>query len=102
MYQVKWFSKKKGYGFVEDSDKKQFFIHHTDIQVGDGFIYYLKEGEIVSGEEESMDDGNNPLRTDSFSYIGRTSYCEVERRTRGGRTSDDSPSTPTEEEPQQE
>lgn len=101
MYQVKWFSKKKGYGFVEDSDKKQFFVHHTDIQVGDGFRY-LKEGEIVSGEEESMDDGKVKVAQIRSPMQGGRLMCEVERRTRGGRTSDDSPSTPTEEEPQQE
>ena len=38
LYQVKWFSKKKGYGFVEGKDHTEYFVHHTDIQVDNGFV----------------------------------------------------------------
>lgn len=84
MYQVKWFSKKKGYGFVEDSQHKQFFVHHTDIKVADGFRY-LKEGEYIAGEEESMGDDKVKIGQIRAPMDGGRLMCEVERRTRGAR-----------------
>ena len=44
MFQVKWFNKRKGYGFVSGD----LFVHHSDIQVS-GYKY-LKRGEYVTGE----------------------------------------------------
>ena len=33
---VKWFSEQKGYGFIEQDDGKDLFVHHTGIS-GTGF-----------------------------------------------------------------
>ena len=30
MYQVSWFSKKKGYGFVKSESGEDIFVHHSD------------------------------------------------------------------------
>ena len=81
MYQVKWFSKKKGYGFVEDSTGKEFFVHHTDIQVSDGFRY-LREGEYVVGSEEAMEGDKVKVAQIRAPMEGGKLMCEVERRTR--------------------
>lgn len=45
---VKWFSDKKGYGFIEQEDGKDVFIHFSAIQ-GDGFKS-LVEGDEVEFE----------------------------------------------------
>ncbi len=81
MYQVKWFSKKKGYGFVEDSAGKEYFVHHTDIQVGDGFRY-LREGEYVVGSEEEMEGGKVKIAQIRAPMDNGKLMCEVERKTR--------------------
>lgn len=47
MYQVSWFSKKKGYGFVKSETGEDIFVHHSDIE-SDGYRY-LCEGEVVYG-----------------------------------------------------
>ena len=49
---VKWFDGKKGYGFIEQEEGEDVFVHYSNI-VGDGFRT-LKDGDkvqfdIVSG-----------------------------------------------------
>lgn len=45
---VKWFNDEKGFGFIEQSDGPDVFVHHTAIQA-DGFKS-LKEGQTVTME----------------------------------------------------
>jgi CspA family cold shock protein len=45
---VKWFSEKKGYGFIEQEDGPDVFVHHSDINM-EGFKN-LAEGDRVSFE----------------------------------------------------
>lgn len=78
LYQVKWFSKKKGYGFVEGKDQTEYFVHHTDIQVDTGFRY-LKQGELIIGVPEKMQDTKVKLAKISSPMEGGCLMCEVER-----------------------
>jgi CspA family cold shock protein len=43
---VKWFSEKKGYGFIEQDDGEDIFVHHSAINMP-GFKN-LHEGDRVS------------------------------------------------------
>ena len=43
---VKWFSALKGYGFIRDSEGKEYFAHFSGI-VGDGYRT-LDQGDRVS------------------------------------------------------
>ncbi|MHB8125959.1 MAG: cold-shock protein [Desulfitobacteriaceae bacterium] len=42
---VKWFSKQKGYGFIEKDNGGDVFVHFSSI-AGDGFRT-LEEGQLV-------------------------------------------------------
>jgi CspA family cold shock protein len=42
---VKWFNNSKGYGFLEQEDGPDVFVHYSSIQ-GDGFLT-LEEGQQV-------------------------------------------------------
>ena len=53
--QVKWFNEKKGYGFIQQEDGGDLFVHYTAIQ-GDGFKS-LKEGQKVRFEIEETPKG---------------------------------------------
>jgi CspA family cold shock protein len=47
---VKWFSDQKGYGFIEQEDGPDVFVHHSGI-TGVGFKT-LREGDRVTFEIE--------------------------------------------------
>ncbi|MBF0276441.1 MAG: cold-shock protein [SAR324 cluster bacterium] len=42
---VKWFNSKKGYGFIEQEDGNDLFVHHSEVQGED-----LRDGEKVTFE----------------------------------------------------
>lgn len=42
---VKWFSKQKGYGFIERENGQDVFVHYASV-VGEGFRT-LEEGQTV-------------------------------------------------------
>ena len=47
---VKWFNDKKGFGFIEQEDGTDVFVHHSAINA-DGYKS-LREGDQVSFELE--------------------------------------------------
>ena len=52
---VKWFSERKGYGFIEQEDGPDIFVHFSSISMP-GFKT-LAEGERVSFDVEESDRG---------------------------------------------
>lgn len=52
---VKWFNDSKGFGFIEQADGDDVFVHHTSINAS-GFKT-LNEGDRVSFETEQGDKG---------------------------------------------
>ena len=52
---VKWFNVRKGYGFIEQEDGPDVFVHHTGIE-GSGFKS-VNEGDKVSFEIEESPKG---------------------------------------------
>lgn len=52
---VKWFHRKKGYGFITSEKGEDVFVHYTTIS-GDGFKY-LEDGEEVEFELEPAEKG---------------------------------------------
>ena len=52
---VKWFSDKKGYGFIESDEGNDVFVHHTGIKES-GFKS-LNEGDRVTFDVEQGNKG---------------------------------------------
>jgi CspA family cold shock protein len=52
---VKWFSEKKGYGFISQEDGQDIFVHFSSISMP-GFKT-LTEGDQVSFDVEDSDRG---------------------------------------------
>lgn len=56
---VKWFNEKKGFGFIEQDDGADVFVHYSSIE-GDGFRT-LHENEEVEFELEEREKGPKAL-----------------------------------------
>ena len=52
---VKWFNDRKGYGFIEQEDGPDVFVHFSGVN-GDGFKS-LQEGDKVTFDVEEGDKG---------------------------------------------
>lgn len=52
---IKWFSDEKGYGFIEQEDGKDIFVHFSSITMS-GFKT-LTEGDMVNFDIENGDRG---------------------------------------------
>jgi CspA family cold shock protein len=57
---VKWFNDQKGYGFIEQEDGPDVFVHHSGIE-GSGFKS-LNEGDEVTFEVEQGQKGPAAVR----------------------------------------
>ena len=55
---VKWFNAEKGYGFIQQEEGPDVFVHFSAIEA-DGFRT-LSEGERVEFEVEPGRNGNGP------------------------------------------
>ena len=63
---VKWFNGAKGYGFIEQEDGGDIFVHYSEIR-GEGFRN-LEEGQRV--EFGVGQDGKGPRATDVVAIEG--------------------------------
>jgi CspA family cold shock protein len=88
---VKWFSRRKGYGFIERDEGEDVFVHFSAIR-GDGYKN-LFEGQSVEFTIES--DPRGPQAADVVALDGpspTTPPSEWDNRDRGGWPSSEPPS----------
>lgn len=73
--QVKWFHEKKSYGFIEQKEGKDLFVHYPAIQ-GDGFKS-LKEGQRVIFEIEETQKAQQAKNVQGFGSITNSEFSRL-------------------------
>ena len=63
---IKWYDKKKGYGFIEHGDGSDIFVHYTSLSTQSTI---LNDGDKVSFE---ITDGEKGLRADKVTITQQT------------------------------
>jgi len=51
---VKWFNRKKGFGFIKGEDEQDYFVHYTSLPKG----VFLNENDQVTFEPAQSERGN--------------------------------------------
>ncbi len=62
---VKWFDVKKGFGFIQQEDGSDVFVHYSNISAGNGFKV-LEDGESVEFE---VIEGNKGLQAQNVMRV---------------------------------
>ena len=57
---VKWFNASRGFGFIEGSDEKEYFVHFSNIEM-EGYKV-LEEGDSVVFDITDTDKGKSAIR----------------------------------------
>ncbi len=69
---VKWFSDKKGYGFIEMERGKDLFVHYTAVTM-QGFKT-LAQGDRVSFDIEESDRGHEAKNVINLTCLSNITY----------------------------
>jgi CspA family cold shock protein len=57
--QIKWYSEKKGYGFIETNEAGDLFVHHSNIKE---FGYFgFQSGDLVTFEVKETRQGQQAV-----------------------------------------
>ena len=54
---VKWYNRKKGYGFITGEDEKDYFVHYTALDKG----IFLRTDDSVTFETGDSDKGEQAV-----------------------------------------
>ena len=77
---VKWFNNRKGFGFLTDMDTKdEVFVHFSGVDVPEGVFKALYEGEYVS-YNESTDDNGKKVAVNVTGVKGGPLLCQNETK----------------------
>ena len=60
---VKWYSPKKGYGFIYDQKGKELFVHHSDLTF---WTIYLNKGDRVKFKLGTSDRGQKAVNVNKI------------------------------------
>tara|TARA_Y100000310_G_scaffold343359_1_gene450591 strand:+ start:185 stop:448 length:264 start_codon:yes stop_codon:yes gene_type:complete len=75
---VKWYNRKKGYGFIEGEDGEEYFVHYTSLDK-DTFIRDNDRVSFEPGESDKGKQANNVVLLQKGSEIASSEEASQEQ-----------------------
>jgi Cold shock proteins len=63
---VKWFDNRRGFGFILDSEEKEYFVHYSAVNINSRGYTTLHEHQVVTFLP--VDEGKGPKAADVRDY----------------------------------
>ena len=94
---VKWYNRKKGYGFIKGEDGEDYFVHYSALKQGT----FIRDNDLVSFEAADTDKGKQAQQVTLLKKGSEMGSQESSEGSEGSESQEESSEQPEEQSDEQ-